>query len=45
MRNRRDSMNEEVVVTPEEDNFVDAIAAVALVATFVATCVFWVATR
>ncbi len=38
-------MNEEVAVTPEEDNFVDAIAAVALVAIFVATCIFWVSTR
>jgi hypothetical protein len=38
-------MKEEVAVTPEEDNFADAIAAVALVAIFVATCIFWVATR
>lgn len=38
-------MNDEVAVVSEDDNVVDAIAAVALVAIFVATCVFWVATR
>ncbi|MDP5209040.1 MULTISPECIES: hypothetical protein [unclassified Microbulbifer] len=45
MSNRRDSMSDEVVAAPEDDNVVDALAAVALVAVFVVTCVFWVATR
>lgn len=38
-------MNEEVVVSNEDDNVADAIAAVALVAIFVATCIFWVASQ
>ena len=38
-------MNEEVVVSNDSDNAVDAIAAVALVAIFVATCIFWVASH
>ncbi|MFD1216533.1 MULTISPECIES: hypothetical protein [Microbulbifer] len=36
---------EVVVVSDDSDNVVDAIAAVALVAIFVATCVFWVASQ
>jgi hypothetical protein len=38
-------MSEEVVLSSESDNFVDAMAAVALVAIFVVTCIYWVATR
>lgn len=38
-------MSEEVVVSSESDDFVDAIAAVALVAIFVVTCIFWVASQ
>lgn len=39
-------MNDQVVVLSDEnDNFVDAMAAVALVAIFVATCVYWVASQ
>ncbi|MFV8783656.1 hypothetical protein ACNKU7_14655 [Microbulbifer sp. SA54] len=34
-----------VVVSDDSDNAVDALAAVALVAIFVATCVFWVASQ
>ena len=34
-----------VVVSDDSDNVVDAIAAVALVAIFVATCIFWVASQ
>lgn len=36
---------EVVVVSDDSDNVVDAIAAIALVAIFVATCVFWVASQ
>ncbi|MBB5210280.1 hypothetical protein [Microbulbifer hydrolyticus] len=36
---------EVVVVSDDSDNTVDAIAAVALVAIFVATCIFWVASQ
>jgi|GEM_PF-1108761 len=36
---------EVVVVSDDSDNVVDAIAAVALVAIFVATCIFWVASQ
>ncbi|WP_275078293.1 hypothetical protein [Microbulbifer mangrovi] len=36
---------EVVVVSDDSDNAVDAIAAVALVAIFVATCIFWVASQ
>lgn len=43
--NRSISMSEEVVVSNDSDNAVDAIAAVALVAIFVATCIFWVASH
>ncbi|SDZ83537.1 hypothetical protein SAMN05216562_0652 [Microbulbifer marinus] len=38
-------MSEEVVVSNEDDNVADAIAAVALVAIFVVTCIYWVATQ
>ncbi|GAA5524547.1 hypothetical protein Maes01_01104 [Microbulbifer aestuariivivens] len=38
-------MNEKVVVSTDSDNAADAVAAVALVAIFVATCVFWVASQ
>ncbi|WP_264192820.1 hypothetical protein [Microbulbifer aggregans] len=37
--------DEVVVVSDDSDNTVDALAAVALVAIFVATCVFWVASQ
>jgi len=36
---------EVVVLSDDSDNVVDAIAAVALVAIFVVTCVFWVASQ
>ncbi len=38
-------MSKEVVVSNDSDNAVDAIAAVALVAIFVVTCVYWVASQ
>lgn len=38
-------MNEKVVVSTESDNAADAIAAVALVAIFVVTCIYWVASQ
>jgi len=38
-------MNEEVVVSSESDSVADAFAAVALVAIFVVTCVYWVASQ
>lgn len=38
-------MNEKVVVSTESDNAADAFAAVALVAIFVVTCVYWVASQ
>ncbi|SDK14474.1 hypothetical protein SAMN05216212_1628 [Microbulbifer yueqingensis] len=39
-------MSEEVVVVSDhKDDVVDAIAAVALVAIFVVTCVYWVASQ
>lgn len=38
-------MSEEVVVSNESDNAADAFAAVMLVAVFVATCIFWVASQ
>ncbi|WP_256367364.1 hypothetical protein ACONUD_05950 [Microbulbifer harenosus] len=36
---------EVVVVSDDSDNLVDALAAVALVAIFVGTCIFWVASQ
>lgn len=36
-------MNEQVNLVETQDSKADAIAAVILVVTFVATCVFWVA--
>ncbi|WGL16945.1 hypothetical protein PVT68_01280 [Microbulbifer bruguierae] len=36
---------EVVVVSDDSDNLADAVAAVALVAIFVATCVYWVASQ
>ncbi len=38
-------MSEEVVVSNEDDNVADAFAAVALVAIFVVTCIYWVASQ
>lgn len=38
-------MSEEVVVSNKDDNAADAFAAVALVAIFVVTCIYWVATQ
>lgn len=38
-------MSKEVVVSNDSDNAADAFAAVALVAIFVAVCVYWVATQ
>lgn len=37
--------NDVVVVSDENDNQVDALAAVALVAIFVGTCIYWVASQ
>ena len=39
------AVSEVVVVSDDSDNVVDAIAAVALVAIFVCTCIYWVASQ
>ncbi|WP_255359349.1 hypothetical protein [Microbulbifer sp. Q7] len=36
---------EVVVVSDDSDNVVDAMAAIALVGIFVATCIYWVASQ
>lgn len=38
-------MNDELQMHEEGDSVADAIAAVALIAIFVATCVFWVSSQ
>jgi hypothetical protein len=36
------TMNDEIEMLEEGDSTSDAIAAVALIAIFVATCIFWI---
>lgn len=35
-------MNDDIQMQEEDDSMADAVAAIALVAIFVATCIFWV---
>ncbi|GMG88143.1 hypothetical protein MNKW57_24640 [Biformimicrobium ophioploci] len=38
-------MSEDVTLPTASDNFADAVAAVTLVAVFVVTCIYWVASQ